>query len=196
MTKVAYCDIETCYSGTKEGQDLFRDFQNHKLTVVGLLIIDDKPENIPETFIQLVPEVPWMTSPTRESFLYAIEGCAAVITYNGRWWPAGNYNSVGFDGPVLEAQLGISWKNLEKKGLMMMDLVETCWALNLFGGQKKVEAQLGIKRLLPSKDGVWAMKMWKKWLETKDEAYLDLLLVYNKEDVYGLMKLEQALKRA
>jgi len=190
--KVCYLDIETLYIGKCVDQKIFDDYENHELTVVGLLVIDE--ETGYKEFKQLVPGVPWMTPPTRDNFLAVVEGVRKIITYNGRWWKAGPYDSEGFDGPVLSAQIGIDWEALQDNEIYMIDLVLNCWAASLYGGMKKVEAKLGIERLLPSKDGKWAIRIWNKWKETEDEAYLDLLCVYNKEDVYKLREIESALK--
>ena len=76
-----------------------------------------------------------------------------------------------------------------------MDLVPECWKHDLYGGQKKVEETLGLRRELPGKHGAWAMETWRKYLETGKKGYLDDLLLYNKEDVFMLREIESKLMK-
>jgi uncharacterized protein YprB with RNaseH-like and TPR domain len=70
-----------------------------------------------------------------------------------------------------------------------------CHARNIFGGQKATERALGVKsRLLPDKDGKWAMEMWGEYIKTGNIAYRDLVLIYNREDIWGLKEIEAALR--
>jgi uncharacterized protein YprB with RNaseH-like and TPR domain len=71
--------------------------------------------------------------------------------------------------------------------------VPLCWEKNYYGGLKTVETMLGITRILPNKSGLWAVKLWEKFIKTEDSDYLDLLLAYNAEDCYNLYKLKLAL---
>ena len=54
---------------------------------------------------------------------------------------------------------------------------------------------LGLKRQLPGKDGKWADDAWKRYQATRDERFLKDLLTYNREDVFMLRRIEEALER-
>lgn len=180
--RVAYLDIETDYVGKLQGQELFQDVGNHKLTVIGIRILDG--EN--DSFVQLVgPEA------TKENLLQALRGVHRIVTYNGRSFPDSLKGRTGFDFPVIAAQLGITLDRIFEH----VDLVPVCWQNNLYGGLKKVEEALGLKRQLPGRDGKWATETWKNYQRTNDRRYLDELLAYNKEDVFMLREVELALEK-
>lgn len=181
--KTAYLDIETDYVGPFQQPDkrLFKDFPNHRLTVIGIRIVGDNEDR----FVQLVgPDA------TRDNLMNALAGVARLVTYNGRSKPDKLKASVGFDFPVIKAQLGVTLDEL----LPHDDLVPLCWQKNLYGGLKKVEIALGLKRKLPGRDGVWANQVWREYQRTRDQKLLDELLVYNKEDVFMLREVELALQ--
>ncbi len=48
--KTAYLDIETSYDGTFTDQRLFKDYKHHRITVIGVRILDGESD----AFIQLV----------------------------------------------------------------------------------------------------------------------------------------------
>jgi uncharacterized protein YprB with RNaseH-like and TPR domain len=73
--------------------------------------------------------------------------------------------------------------------------VPECWRCNLYGGQKKVEETLGLKRNLPGRDGAWANQTWKKYEASGNVRYLNELLAYNKEDVFMLRRIEEKLAK-
>jgi uncharacterized protein YprB with RNaseH-like and TPR domain len=54
---------------------------------------------------------------------------------------------------------------------------------------------LGLKRELPGKDGKWADDSWKRYETTRNEHFLKDLLTYNREDVFMLRRIEEALER-
>jgi uncharacterized protein YprB with RNaseH-like and TPR domain len=64
----------------------------------------------------------------------------------------------------------------------------------LYGGLKKVEVALGLKRKLPGKDGLWAQETWRQYQKSGSPRLLDELLAYNQEDVFMLQRVESALK--
>ena len=184
ILKTAYLDIETDYIGPfpPTDQRMFKDFPNHKLTVIGIRILGDDEDR----FVQLVGD-----EATRENLLAALAGVERIVTYNGRSKPDKLKGSVGFDFPVIRAQLGVT---LDAE-FPHTDLVPECWRKNLYGGLKKVEIALGLKRKLPGKDGFWANKTWREYQRTREQRLLDELLAYNKEDVFMLREVELALAK-
>jgi uncharacterized protein YprB with RNaseH-like and TPR domain len=180
--KVAYLDIETSYLGRLPYPKLCDDFKNHRITVVGILVMDGSNDS----FCQLVGE-----GVTKDKLMTVLDGVQCIVTYNGRSIPDKVKQRVGFDFPVIAAQFGIVLDKVFKH----IDLVPLCWMQNLYGGQKKVEEALGLKRRLPGKDGAWAAETWKKYEASKLSRYLDDLLAYNKEDVFMLRRIEEALKQ-
>ncbi len=137
--RTAYLDIETTYVGAFTDSRLFQDYANHKITVVGIRVIDGE----------------------RDTFLH----------------------------PVIAAGLGVV---LDKK-FKHRDLCPECWKKRLYGGLKRVEQDLGLKRQLSGKDGKWADETWRTYQRNNDSRLLDELLAYNKEDVFMLRSLELAL---
>ena len=180
--KVAYLDIETNYVGRQCGQELFRDYPNHLITVLGVRVVNgDRDE-----FTQLIdPNI------TRMAVEMLLAGVERIVTYNGRSIPDRTKRSVGFDFPVIAAQLGIT---LDRE-FEHTDLVPECWSRGLYGGQKKVEQTLGLERKLPGRDGAWAMEVWRKYQETGQRKFLQDLLIYNKEDVFMLREIELKLQK-
>ena len=120
----------------------------------------------------------------------AIKKPDLIVTYNGRSIPDRIKGFIGFDFPVIAAQLGI----VLDKEFRHRDLCPECWADGLYGGLKAVEMALRLKRRLPGRDGRWADLTWRRYEETRDERLLDELLAYNREDVYMLRLLEVALQ--
>ncbi len=179
--KSAYLDIETDYRGPYQDQKLFSDYANHEITVVGIRLLGEGTDS----FVQLVGE-----QVTRENLLTALEGVGRLVTYNGRSVPDRVKRSVGFDFPVIAARLGITLDEEFKH----LDLCPLCWKKNLYGGLKKVEQTLGLRRKLPGKDGIWATETWRKYKETGDVRSLEQLLAYNREDVFMLAEVERALE--
>jgi uncharacterized protein YprB with RNaseH-like and TPR domain len=74
------------------------------------------------------------------------------------------------------------------------DLMYDCWRNNLRGGLKSVECQLGIDRDSVGIDGLEAVRLWWRYVETFDLDALNVLLKYNKEDVQNLKVLKEKLK--
>jgi uncharacterized protein YprB with RNaseH-like and TPR domain len=128
---------------------------------------------------------------TRENLMQALEGVKLIVTYNGRSIPDDVKGYIGFDFPVIAAQLGV----VLDKEFRHLDLCPECWKANLWGGLKAVEQTLGLKRQLPGKDGKWADETWKQYLKTGHRSLLDALLTYNREDVFMLRRLEEALAK-
>ena len=97
-SKVAYLDIETNYVGKyKPGEErFFRDYQNHQITVLGVRLMDRESD----TFIQLVDK-----HVSKGELIPILRGVHTLITYNGRSIPDRVKGRVGFDFPVIAAQL-------------------------------------------------------------------------------------------
>ncbi len=180
--RTAYLDIETSYVGPFLDNRLFKDFKNHKITIIGIRVVDGSSDS----FLQLVGE-----DAPRERLLEALEGVERLVTYNGRSVPDKVKGYIGFDFPVIAAQLGVVLDKLYQH----TDLCPLCWQANLWGGLKAVEQSLGLKRQLPGKDGKWADEVWKEYQRTGQRSLLDELLAYNKEDVFMLARLEEKLAR-
>jgi uncharacterized protein len=180
--KVAYIDIETNYVGPFTDPRLFSDFQNHKLTVVGVRVLDDRQDDFFQFFDQ---------DCTKAALLKTLAGVQKLVSYNGRSVPDSIKRRIGFDFPVINAQLGI----LLDREFQHTDVVPECWKKNLFGGLKKVEETLGLKRKLPGKDGAWASEAYRQFKSTGDKKYLDELLAYNREDVFMLREVETLLAK-
>ena len=178
--KTAYLDIETSYLGKLRFPDLCRDYKNHKITVIGVRIMEDAED----AFVQLVGR-----EATRELLMTVLKGIDRLVTYNGRSIPDTVKRHVGFDFPVIAAQLGV----VLDREFPHVDLCPECWKAGLWGGQKAVEQALGLKRSLPGKDGAWADQTWKEYEKTRDKRLLDDLMAYNREDVFMLGAIEEAL---
>ena len=181
--KAAYLDIETSYIGRLPFPSLCKDFKNHKITVIGILVTDGTSDS----FHQLAGK-----DISEKVLMKVLEGVERIVTYNGRSIPDKVKNRVGFDFPVIAAELGVVLDRIFNH----IDLVPLCWEHGLYGGLKKVEETLGLKRQLPGKDGAWAAATWKKYEETRNDRYLNELLTYNKEDVFMLRLVEEALTNA
>ncbi len=172
--RVGYLDIETNYVGGFRAPDdrFFRDYENHQITVLGLRVMDRRSDAV----VQLVGR-----EVLKSRLLEVLEGVQRLVTYNGR----------RFDCPVIAAQLGVV---LDRR-FRHIDLVPECWAHGLYGGQKKVEAELGLSRKLRGRGGGWAMETWRRYAETGDRKWLEELLLYNREDILMLREIELRLAR-
>lgn len=95
-----------------------------------------------------------------------------------------------FDLPVIRARTGV-----EVAGLCPChDLMYDCWASGLYGGLKRVEAQLGRRRATLGLDGRDAMRLWSRYVRHSDLEALQTLLLYNRDDVMVLPWLEHRLR--
>lgn len=106
----------------------------------------------------------------------------AVVTYNGE----------KFDLEVLRRKIGFRLPvHVES-----IDLMFLCWDSGLYGGLKKVEKKLGIKREedVESFSGLDAIRLWKEYEFEGNKLSLGLLRTYNREDVMNLVALESRLR--
>ncbi len=182
--KTAYLDIETNYVGqfTSNEDRYFRDSKNHQITVLGVRLLAQDSD----VFVQLFDK-----EITKANLAKALDGAANIVTYNGRSIPDAIKQRVGFDFPVIAAQLGI----VLDKEFNHVDLCPECWKRNLYGGLKKVEQKLGLRRQFPDREGAWAMETFRKYMKTGDEKLRAELLAYNREDVFMLRELELRLAK-
>ena len=141
------------------------------ITVVGLFYVN----NFHEELVQLVGE-----QITAQSIVKAVGGVDTIFTYNGQ----------RFDLPFIHQCTGI---DLVKHCSNHHDLMFDCWGNNLYGGLKKVEVQLGIKRQIEGIGGLEAVLLWQRYQQYDDLKALDTLLKYNAEDVINLRLLREKL---
>ena len=179
--KIAYLDIETNYTGKLTNQRLFSDHKNHRITVLGMRVLQEDKDS----FLQLV-----RTDVSKVALLSALRGTDLIITYNGRSIPDKMKGYTGFDFPVIAAQLGVVLDEEFKH----VDLCPVCWQHGLWGGQKAIERSLGLKRKLTGREGAWADATWKEYETTGYDNFLNELLEYNREDVFMLRRIQEALK--
>jgi len=129
----------------------------------------------PDQVMQLVgEEVNWT------NLWNALEGVTEVLTYNG----------ARFDLPIIKRAVKLDLNRYFE----CRDLMHACWKRNLYGGLKRVEEQLGIKRGSKGIDGIEAMRLWERFRYDRDEAALKTLLEYNRDDIVNLHHLEARLK--
>lgn len=112
---------------------------------------------------------------------HALDGVKTIYTYNGG----------RFDLPVIHRRLYVDLK----RDFHHHDLMYDCWRQGLKGGLKKVELQLGIVRSTQGMSGWDAPKLWQRYESFGDQAALELLLRYNRDDVVHLPRLRAFLHR-
>jgi uncharacterized protein len=141
-----------------------------EITVVGIYIWNENGDD----FKQLVGQ-----DINADNILEALAGVDEIYTYNGH----------RFDLPFIHSCCGV---DLEKH-FPHRDLMFDCWRKNLRGGLKGVEKQLGIGREDTETNGLEAVKLWYKYIDSFDLDALDKLCAYNKEDVVNLKTLRDML---
>jgi uncharacterized protein YprB with RNaseH-like and TPR domain len=109
----------------------------------------------------------------------ALEGVRTIVTFNGS----------SFDLPVIRKKL---YADL-KRDFDHCDLLYICRRQGLRGGLKKVEQILGIGRDTAGISGWDAPRLWHRYVTNDDQAALQILLDYNREDVVNLAVLERHL---
>jgi uncharacterized protein YprB with RNaseH-like and TPR domain len=116
----------------------------------------------------------------RDLALYdALGGVETIVTFNG----------ASFDLPVIRKRLLVDLK----QEFTHCDLLHICRRRGLRGGLKKVETLLGIERATAGITGWDAPKLWQRYEMLGDQAALELLLNYNREDVVNLAVLEDKI---
>ncbi len=109
----------------------------------------------------------------------ALDGIQTIYTYNGG----------SFDLPVIRRRLQVDLK----LDFRHHDLMRDCWKQGLKGGLKKVEIQLGIVRSTAGMTGWDAPRLWHRYETDHDQAALELLLRYNRDDIVHLPRLRAHL---
>jgi len=109
-----------------------------------------------------------------------IQDIQALYTYNGE----------RFDLPYIKAKLGVDLADY----CTHHDLMHSCHRRGLYGGMKKVEQILGIRRSLTGVDGKAAVQLWRNYKLYDCAKSLATLLEYNREDVVNLKLMREALK--
>jgi uncharacterized protein len=140
------------------------------ITVAGIYLCNGRHSEL----IQLVGD-----EVTGDNLMRSLQGVGSIYTYNGG----------RFDFPFVLAHLGV---NLEEE-FCHHDLMYDCWAVNLYGGLKSVERQLGIPRQLQDVGGLGAIRLWDRYHCFGEKEALSLLLQYNGEDVINLRYLREKL---
>ncbi|QSG07639.1 ribonuclease H-like domain-containing protein [Halapricum desulfuricans] len=98
-----------------------------------------------------------------------------LVTFNGK----------RFDVPFLEANFDVSLSDTPH-----LDLMYPCRRLDLTGGLKTIEGEIGIDRDRPDISGREAVQLWHQY-ERGDESALETLISYNREDVENLEPLTE-----
>lgn len=140
------------------------------LTVIGVGIENNGSVEVVQLFDSTL---------NKNGLLQSLDGVTELYSYNG----------ARFDLPFIQAKFDINLKSLYKHN----DLMFTCWKKKLKGGLKAVEQKLGIERKLKGIDGFMAVKLYWDYVNNYNEAALQTLLEYNKEDVVNLQVLRNLL---
>ncbi len=109
----------------------------------------------------------------------ALEGVDTICTFNGD----------RFDLPILERQMRVDLRARFKS----LDLLAECRRAGLKGGLKRLEERFGIARTTRGMNGFDALRLWARYQDEADEAALERLLTYNREDVMNLVYLERVV---
>ena len=144
---------------------------DNEITVVGIHICSGAETR----FVQLVGK-----DITADSLLEALSEVSVIHTFNGS----------RFDLPFISYRLGV---DLAQR-FTHHDLAYDCWRKNLYGGLKRVERKLDIKRRLTEIDGYEAARLWWRYVNDHNQDALNTLLEYNKEDVLNLKTLREKLR--
>lgn len=146
---------------------------NNTITVIGIYLVNGDNSEV----MQLVGD-----NITDSRLMDCLSGVETIYTYNGS----------RFDLPFITYHLGVDLsETFEHEDLMFL-----CQSKNLYGGLKKVEKCLGIKRKLTEVNGYEAVKLWWRYANNYDKCALDTLLEYNKEDVVNLYTIRNILKKS
>ncbi|MGR3316868.1 MAG: ribonuclease H-like domain-containing protein [Candidatus Anammoxibacter sp.] len=90
------------------------------------------------------------------------------------------YNGIKFDIPFLKKFFGLSLNHFH------IDLCPILHKFGYYGGLKKIERTLGIKRQIEDVTGKDAVVLWKRYKNENDNNALNKLILYNSQDVLTL----------
>ncbi len=107
----------------------------------------------------------------------ALGDAAVLVTFNG----------AGFDVPFLERAFGTA---VDRPHL---DLRHPCRRIGLAGGLKAAERAVGIDRGRPDLSGYDAVRLWRQYERRGDDAALETLVEYNRDDVANLEPLAETV---
>ena len=93
-----------------------------------------------------------------------------------------SFNGKRFDAPFLEASFDLTVDTPH------LDLMYPCRRLDLTGGLKPIEREIGIARDGPELTGRDAVRLWYQY-EDGDEGALETLVSYNRDDTVNLRTL-------
>lgn len=144
--------------------------EQDSITVIGIYFCDENKGEL----VQL-----YGSSLNCATLLKVMEGTDNIFTYNGE----------RFDLPFIRTCLGADLSRMH----MHTDLMFDCWKHNLKGGFKSVLRRLGIDRETEGLSGLHAIWLWEQYTMQNDQAALDLLLKYNRDDVVNLKQLRDTL---
>ncbi|WP_435097559.1 ribonuclease H-like domain-containing protein [Halarchaeum sp. P4] len=113
---------------------------------------------------------------TRENVRSELDDADLLVSFNGK----------RFDAPFLAENFDL------EVGTPHLDLMYTCRKLDLSGGLKAIEKQLGLEREgVEGVDGREAVRLWHRYERENDEAALDRLVTYNRYDAENLRALAE-----
>jgi uncharacterized protein YprB with RNaseH-like and TPR domain len=109
---------------------------------------------------------------TRETVRAQLADASLLVTFNGK----------RFDVPFLETSFDLDVDTPH------LDAMYPCRKLDLSGGLKPIERELGLDRDRPDISGRDAVRLWHEY-ERGDQSALDTLVEYNREDTVNLRRL-------
>jgi uncharacterized protein YprB with RNaseH-like and TPR domain len=109
---------------------------------------------------------------TRDRLTRQLAGASTLVTFNG----------AQFDVPFLEESFDIEVE------VPHIDLRYPCKRLDLTGGLKQIERDIGIDRDRPDLSGRDAVRLWREY-ERGDDNALETLVSYNRDDTANLQQL-------
>lgn len=109
---------------------------------------------------------------TRDALARELAGASVLVSFNGK----------RFDQPFLESNFDLDIDTPH------LDLLYPCRRLDLTGGLKRIERDLGIGRDGMDVDGREAVRLWRQY-EAGDQAALERLVRYNRHDAENLRTL-------
>jgi hypothetical protein len=110
---------------------------------------------------------------TAEALAEEFDASSMLVSFNGK----------RFDQPFLEDEFGLDVTTPH------LDLLYACKQVGLSGGLKAVEREIGIERDEDDVDGREAVRLWHRYDRNEDDAALERLVTYNREDAENLQTL-------